>query len=75
MKKVEMIISYTTDGTDFLYCDNHGVLTRCEGCKHWKPDDVGTGVCQIEWYPDSNSKPIYKRSAPDYFCALGEPKA
>ena len=34
MKKVEMIISYTTDGTDFQYHDNHGILVRCKDCKH-----------------------------------------
>jgi len=28
---VEMIIDYVTDGTDFQYGDNHGVLTRCRG--------------------------------------------
>lgn len=33
MKKIEMIIEYTTDGTDYQYNDNHGVLTRCKDCK------------------------------------------
>ena len=36
MKKVEMIIEYTTDGTDYQYNDNHGVLTRCKDCKWFK---------------------------------------
>lgn len=29
---VEMIIDYTTDGTDYQYNDNHGILTRCRDC-------------------------------------------
>ena len=33
-KHVEMIISYTTDGSDFRYNDNHGVLTRCKDCEY-----------------------------------------
>jgi len=32
MAHVEMIIDYVTDGTDFQYSDNHGVLTRCRDC-------------------------------------------
>lgn len=31
-EKVEMIISYTTDGTDYQYNDNHGILIRCKDC-------------------------------------------
>ena len=31
-KHVEMIIDYTTDGADFRYNDNHGVLIRCKDC-------------------------------------------
>lgn len=31
-KHIEMIISYTTDGSDFQYNDNRGVLTRCKDC-------------------------------------------
>ena len=38
MTHVEMIIDYVTDGSDFQYCDNHGVLTRCRDCKHWRED-------------------------------------
>ena len=34
-KKIEMIISYTTDGTDYQYCDNHGILVRCRDCKYY----------------------------------------
>lgn len=32
---IEMIISYTTDGTDYQYHDNHGILVRCKKCKHY----------------------------------------
>ena len=32
---VEMIIDYLTNGTDFQYHDNHGILIRCMGCKYW----------------------------------------
>ena len=35
MSHIEMIIDYTTDGTDFQYCDNHGVLVRCRDCEHY----------------------------------------
>jgi hypothetical protein len=35
MRQVEMIISYTTDGTDYEYHDNHGVLIRCKDCKYF----------------------------------------
>ena len=38
MKRVEMIIDYITDGTDFQYSDNHGVLTRCKDCELYIPD-------------------------------------
>lgn len=37
MSHIEMIIDYTTDGTDFNYSDNHGVLVRCKDCEYyWK---------------------------------------
>ena len=43
MNHVEMIIDYTTDGTDFNYSDNHGVLVRCMDCEHyWKAHGVCT---------------------------------
>ena len=32
---VEMIIDYTTDGTDYQYHDNHGILIRCRDCAKW----------------------------------------
>ena len=31
-KHIEMIIDYVTNGSDFQYNDNHGVLTRCRDC-------------------------------------------
>ena len=34
MNKVEMIIEYSTDGTDYQYNDNHGLLVRCKDCKY-----------------------------------------
>lgn len=40
LKHVEMIIDYTTDGTDFQYNDNHGILVRCIDC-HWYASDRG----------------------------------
>lgn len=52
MKHVEMIIDYVTDGTDFEYCDNHGVLTRCRDCKHYAFADnraFGFPVKRCEW--------------------------
>ena len=35
LNHVEMIIDYTTDGTDYQYADNHGVLVRCKDCQWW----------------------------------------
>ena len=35
---IEMIIDYTTDGTDYQYCDNHGILIRCRDCANWRMD-------------------------------------
>lgn len=63
MKHIEMIIDYTTDGTDFQYCDNHGPLVRCRDCKHHK-DAV---TCDLEqrlgaWFDDS-------------YCSYGEREA
>ena len=31
---IEMIIEYTTDGTDYQYHDNKGMLIRCSECKY-----------------------------------------
>lgn len=38
MPHIEMIIDYVTDGEDFQYCDNHGILTRCRDCTEWHTD-------------------------------------
>lgn len=35
---IEMIIDYTTDGTDFQYNDNHGILVRCIDCLWYASD-------------------------------------
>ena len=37
---IEMIIDYTTDGTDYQYCDNKGVLIRCGECKYWRTKEA-----------------------------------
>ena len=42
MSHSEMIIDYTTDGTDFQYCDNHGILVRCRDCEYYWTE---YGVC------------------------------
>ena len=52
MKHVEMIIDYVTDGTDFEYSDNHGVLTRCRDCKH-HTNGITCGLQQGAWFDDS----------------------
>lgn len=52
MTHVEMIIDYITDGTDFQYSDNHGVLTRCRECKHYTFADnraFGFPAKRCEW--------------------------
>ena len=43
---IEMIIDYTTDGTDYQYNDNHGVLVRCRDCKHFRKYGDGR-ACSI----------------------------
>ena len=47
MERVEMIISYTTDGTDYQYNDNHGLLIRCCQCIGYEETDIvaRTGIC------------------------------
>lgn len=45
-KRVEMIISYITDGTDYEYHDNHGVLIRCKDCRYYHPS-----MKNCAWYP------------------------
>lgn len=41
---VEMIIDYITSGTDYQYCDNHGILTRCRDCEYFEENE---GNCAI----------------------------
>ena len=48
-KHVEMIIDYITDGTDFQYNDNHGLLIRCKDCR-WSIDsqlEDGKLYCEL----------------------------
>lgn len=35
-KHIEMIIDYITDGIDFQYYDNKGILVRCKNCKYYR---------------------------------------
>lgn len=63
MKHVEMIIDYTTDGTDFQYSDNRGILTRCRDCK-WADDSNG-------WCDNPFGLPEIK---PDSYCCFAERK-
>ena len=37
---IEMIIDYITDGTDYQYNDNHGILVRCKDCKFTQTDGM-----------------------------------
>ena len=67
MKHVEMIIDYVTDGTDFEYCDNHGVLTRCRDCKHYCYTD--NRIPQEQWCACDISEGTWH---PDDFCSYGE---
>ena len=76
MERIEMIISYSTDGTDFFYCDNHGLLTRCKDCKYY-------AIAQLkkDYTSDKRYKPsvctkgeFAVRRDPDWYCADGEPK-
>lgn len=60
-KKVEMIISYITDGTDYEYHDNHGVLIRCKDCKYFASRNYECAINSGKW--------------PSYgYCSKGERK-
>jgi len=58
MMHVEMIIDYVTDGTDFQYFDNTGILVRCRDCKNYDH-----GCTRYDAPID-----------PDDFCSYGERK-
>lgn len=53
--KIEMIIEYTTDGADYQYCDNHGVLVRCKDCRYrlHQHDEEWCGVWSNTTVPDA----------------------
>lgn len=62
MKHIEMIIDYITDGTDFQYNDNHGVLVRCKDCKHRKEYNGQYHRCSV-----------FERTVKnDDYCSFGE---
>lgn len=63
MKHVEMIVDYVVVGEDFQYSDNHGILTRCRDCKHYRKTRKECGK-------------TYKREPvkDDFFCAGAERK-
>ena len=72
MKHIEMIIDYTTDGTDFDYCDNHGTLIRCGECawysenrENYDEDDLPMLTCMA---PEG---PKYIAGGDDY-CSRAE---
>lgn len=67
MKHVEMIIDYVTDGTDFEYCDNHGVLTRCRDCKHYYFAD--NRIPQEQRYVCDIGGEVWQ---PDDYCSFAE---
>ena len=65
MTHVEMIIDYITDGTDFQYSDNHGILTRCRECKYGKWDIGDRGMYCGRRYVELDT-------TEDFFCAAAE---
>ena len=50
---VEMIVDYMTDGTDYQYYDNHGLLIRCRDCVHHEKGRCMRFTCGV-WTPDSH---------------------
>lgn len=52
-KKIEFIISYSIDGCDYQYNDNHGTLTRCKDCKwrSYRNDNANSLVCSAGRIP------------------------
>ena len=63
-KKVEMIISYTVEGEDFQYNDNHGLLIRCADCKYFNLN-YDPPSCDLH---DS----LYEMPYPDDYCSKAE---
>ena len=58
---VEMIIDYVTDGTDFRYHENHGILVRCRDCAKWHVDCLPVGEkhgCDV----------MSDYTEPDFYC-------
>ncbi len=45
-----MIIDYITDGTDFTYNDNTGVIVLCKDCKYYHEEWDGTEERFFESY-------------------------
>lgn len=73
MERIEMIISYSTDGTDFFYCDNHGLLTRCKDCKHFSPDfSKKAGMCYRNSNVVAGGNLMVSRVDADFYCAGAE---
>ena len=60
-EKVEMIISYTTDGTDFQHNDNHGVLIRCKDCKMWNINMKSCSINPDKWGRDDYCSKAVKK--------------
>ncbi len=52
MTHVELIIDYVTDGSDFQYYYNNGVLTRCRDCKH-HTSGITCGLQPGPWFDES----------------------
>ena len=61
-KTIEMIISYTTDGSDYQYNDNHGILIRCADCKYYDTW-CDTPLCGLD---------IIDNPSHDDYCSRGE---
>ena len=46
-----MIIRYITDGTDYEYHDNHGVLIRCKDCNEYQDVNQWCKLHELEMQP------------------------
>ena len=60
---IEMIIDYTTDGTDYQDHDNHGILIRCRDCAKWNINGMpcaGKHGCDV----------MSDYTEPDFYCGF-----
>ena len=67
---IEMIIDYITDGTDFQYSDNHGVLVRCRDCKYYWSEYMTCTKHEM-----NQARATALKAEKDFYCGYGTRRA